>query len=78
MKAKVKVIFPDLKMKTWELTTENPAAQNGKAVLLDQFDKVHLPADLPQGSLIKTDDAAVKQAAVNSGYQVLEKPQPVK
>ncbi len=53
MKVRVRVIFPDKKVKEWHLTTEHSQSSYGLPVLVDEKNNPYGPADLPLGTVLR-------------------------
>lgn len=72
MKIRVKVTFPDRRVKEWHLTTEHPASSYGLPVLVDKRNNPHGPADLPAGTVIRVQSRHLLYAegARMAGYTI--------
>ena len=73
MYVRVRVIFPDRKVKDWHLSTGSSASSYGKPVLVDETNNPYGPADLPEGTVIRvqTKDILATEGAKMAGYHVV-------
>ena len=72
MKIRVRVIFPNRRVKEWHLTNEHPASSYGLPVLIDEKNEPYGPADLPLGTVIRVQSKHLLYAegAKDAGYTV--------
>jgi len=70
MKIRVKVIFPDGKIKRWFLTDENTNCHYSQPVLVDGKNTAYKTADLPDGTLIKVENKEMAKRAKSAGYNI--------
>lgn len=73
MKVRVRVVFPDGKVREWHLSTESSASSYGMPVLVDEKNNPFGPADLPPGTVIRVQskDILAAEGAKLAGYDVV-------